>query len=106
MRKINEEEFDELIYDDEKKTVIFFHRKGCYVCEELSTLLEEMEEDYGTELSFAEVDVEEEADLFARFSLKGVPQTILFANGNLLETLSGRKEDEVYEVAFENLIGA
>ena len=51
------------------------------------------------------MDVETENDLFSRFGLKGVPQVILFSEGNPVSTLSGRKDDEDYENALESLIG-
>lgn len=105
MRKINTEQFDELIYDNEAVALVFFHRRGCHVCEELSGFLEELEDDLSGDVLFAETDVEEENDLFSRFGLKGVPQTILFSNGNLVKTLSGRKDDEEYEQALNELIG-
>lgn len=105
MIKINAEEFDEIIYDDEEKVLAFFHKKGCSICGELSELLEDLEIQYGSEIKFAEVDVEEENTLFSRFGLKGVPQVLLFADGNPAKTISGLKDEEVYVDAIEKLIG-
>lgn len=104
MRTLDTDAFDELIYDDEADALILFHRNGCGVCEEVGTTLGTLEEDY-PDVVFGEVDVEAENDLFSRFGLKGVPQVILFSEGNPISTLSGRKDDEDYENALESLIG-
>ena len=40
MKNLTQNEFDELIYDDEEAAVIFFHKDGCAVCEEVSGKLE------------------------------------------------------------------
>lgn len=104
VRSLDTEAFDELIYDDEAEVLILFHRNGCGVCEEVVTTLEPLEEDY-PDVVFGKVDVEAENDLFSRFGLKGVPQVILFSEGNPVSTLSGRKDDMDYENALESLIG-
>lgn len=105
MKDINTEKFEETVYDDEATAVIFFHRQGCYVCEELSVLLDELNEDFSGKAVFASVDVEAENELFSRFGLKGVPQVILFKSGSPVKTISGLKDGSVYNEEIAKLIG-
>lgn len=102
MRHLNAAEFDERIYDEEEAALIFFHRKNCRVCRAVSGILAKLEEHY-PKILFGEVDAEAEMDLFSRFGLLGVPQVLLFADGNLIRTIAGEKEISVYEEALNHL---
>ncbi len=104
MQKINTDEFEEIVYDEEQSALVFFHREGCFVCEGLEDLLVDLEDDYEEKVEFRKVDVEEESELFSRFGLKGVPQVILFQEGSPVKILSGKKDDEEYENAIETFI--
>lgn len=104
MRNRTEEEFDEIIYDDEETACVFFHRKGCHVCEAIEPILKDLEEDYKEEIHFLAVDVEEEKGLFSRLGLKGVPQVLFFQDGSLVKRLAGKREEEEYEDALEELV--
>ena len=35
-KNLTEEEFDELIYDNEEQALIFFHKEGCNACGDVS----------------------------------------------------------------------
>lgn len=102
MKHLSETEFDELIYDEEEAALVIFHRKTCRACRSLSGILGKLEEQY-PHILFAEIDAEEEMDLFSRFGLQGVPQVLLFAEGNLVKTISGQKDAVAYEEALESL---
>lgn len=48
-------------------------------------VLEDLEGDYKGKMPFYEVDVEEEAALFEKMMMKGVPQVVIFVNGDPVE---------------------
>ena len=60
MNDLTQDEFDELIYDDEQAAVIFFHKTSCAVCEEVSGKLDGLSWNYN--LIFAGVNALEERD--------------------------------------------
>ena len=98
-KNLTEEEFDELIYEDEEQAVIFFHKEDCKACHEASRQLEALRDVEGW--FFGKIDAVKEKNLFSRFSLNGVPQVLLFQNGQLIRTLSGRKSTAEYKNALE-----
>lgn len=98
-KNLTEEEFDELIYDDEEQALIFFHKEGCNACHDVLTELERLEGLGGW--TFAGADALKEKGLFSRFGLNGVPQVLLFSGGKLIRTLSGRKTQAEYKNALE-----
>ncbi|MDO4281864.1 MAG: thioredoxin family protein [Peptococcaceae bacterium] len=107
MEKLNDNSFEETIYDDGEPCLVMFSRKSCHVCQKVHPKIEELAEDskYDGKFGFYEVDVEEERNLFARFSLKGVPQVLFFNDGEYVGKLAGDKEIEEYEDKIDEIIG-
>lgn len=105
-KKLTQEEFDELIYDNEETAVIFFHKEGCNACLEVAEHLEYLSENKNSNFIFAEVDAQKEKELFSRFGLNGVPQVLFFNDGRLIKTLSGKKSSIEYQNAINFLEGS
>ena len=101
MKDLTQEEFDEMIYDDEEAAVIFFHKEGCIVCEAVLRRLESLLEEYT--LKFAGVNAIEERELFSRFGLRGVPQVLFFKDGRLLRSIAGSHDTSEYLSGIELL---
>lgn len=107
MLDLNANSFEEIIYDEGKPCLVLFSRKSCHVCQEVHPMLEEIEEEYaGKDFGFYHVDVEDEKDLFNRFSLKGVPQVLFFNDGEFLGKFAGKKDEEVYTDKIEEILNA
>lgn len=106
MEKMNKIMFDEYVKAEKETCVILCSRKTCHVCQALHPLLEEIQTDYAdADLKFYSVDVEAEAELFAGFRLKGVPQVLFFKNGVQTAVLSGQHEEDAYIDAIEGILG-
>lgn len=105
MEKLTSANFDEIIYDDGEPCLVMFSRKTCHVCQAVHPKIEEVEQDYKGKFGFYSVDVEEERNLFNRFSLKGVPQILFFNDGEYVGKMAGEKEVEDYEDKIDSIIG-
>ena len=81
-----------------------FTRKTCHVCQAVHPKLEELEEDYKGKFGFYEVDVEEQRNLFQRFSLKGVPQILFFKDGEVVSKKAGDHDIEEFEDKINEII--
>lgn len=97
MKKLDQETFDEIIYDECEPCLVIFTRQSCHVCQAVKPKLTELEADYGDRFGFYMVDVEEQPKLFQRFGLKGVPQVMFFRDGEFTAKLAGEKDLEAYE---------
>ncbi len=94
LKSLNAISFEEVIYDNGEACVVVFSRKSCHVCQEVVPIVEELSEKYTDKCGFYYVDVEEEKDLFKRFSLKGVPQILLFNDGEFHGKMAGLVEED------------
>lgn len=104
MQKLNSDTFDEIVYDDGESCLVMFTRKTCHVCQAVHPKLEELEEDYKGKFGFYEVDVEEQRNLFQRFSLKGVPQILFFKDGEVVSKKAGDHDIEEFEDKINEII--
>jgi len=98
--------FEQYIYDNGDPCLVVFSRKSCHVCKEVVPILEELHEKHGDKFGFYYVDVEEEKELFERFSLKGVPQILFFNEGEYKGKLAGLVDDEKIEDKIAEMLEA
>ena len=104
LEQLNSNSFEKIIYDNEEACLVIFSRKNCHVCKEVVPLLEELQPEYLNKFGFYYVDVEEDKNLFQRFSLKGVPQILFFKDGDYQAKLAGAiDEDKVTDKIAEVL---
>lgn len=94
LEKLNAEQFEKVIYDNEEQCLVIFSRKTCHVCQSVVPVLEDLQQQYEGKFGFYYVDVEEDKDLFQRFSLKGVPQILFFKDGEYQGKMAGAAEEE------------
>ena len=106
LQQLNPNTFEETIYDNGEPCLVIFSRKTCHICKQVIPMLEELQPKYESKFGFYYVDVEEDASLFQRFSLKGVPQILYFNNGEYYGKQAGLVEDEKVEEKIANILEA
>ena len=94
LEQLNANSFEKIIYDNEESCLVIFSRKDCHVCKDVVPILEELQPQYQERFGFYYVDVEEEKNLFQRFSLKGVPQILFFKDGEYQAKLAGAVDED------------
>ncbi|WP_425804249.1 thioredoxin family protein [Desulfitobacterium sp. Sab5] len=94
LEKLNADQFEKAIYDSQEQCLVIFSRKTCHVCQGVVPVLEDLQQQYKGKFGFYYVDVEEDKDLFQRFSLKGVPQILFFKDGEYQGKMAGAAEEE------------
>ena len=104
MKNLNQNAFDEIIYDECEPCLVLFTRKTCHVCQAVKPKLAELEEEYGGRFGFYSVDVEEEEKLFQRFNMKGVPQVLFFKDGEFVTKMAGEKSLDTYAEEIEKIL--
>ncbi len=104
LQQLNSTRFEEIIYDNCEPCLVIFSKKDCHVCKEVVPMLEGLKPQYEGKFGFYYVDVEEDKNLFQRFSLKGVPQILFFNEGEYLGKLAGKVEEETVEEKIEEIL--
>lgn len=104
LEQLNANSFEKIIYDNEESCLVIFSRKTCHVCQEVVPVLEELQPQYRDRFGFYYVDVEEEKNLFQRFSLKGVPQILFFKDGEYQGKLAGAADEDKVMAKIEEVL--
>ncbi|TGE34365.1 thioredoxin family protein [Desulfosporosinus sp. Sb-LF] len=94
LEKLDANQFEKAIYSDEEQCLVIFSRKTCHVCQGVVPILEDIQQQYKGKFGFYYVDVEDDKDLFQRFSLKGVPQILFFKEGEYQGKLAGATDED------------
>lgn len=80
---VTEQNFDECVLraSHDKPVLIDFWAEWCSPCLVLAPVLERVLEDYGDELVFGKVEVDDNMRLAGRYRLRGFPTVILYRDG-------------------------
>ena len=82
-----------------KPVLVDFWAEWCPPCRMLAPAFEKLAENYGHQIRFAKVNVDELPDIANKFSIRSIPTLILMQGGNVVETLVGlRSEQELAQV--------
>ncbi|MDE7306041.1 MAG: thioredoxin [Clostridia bacterium] len=102
VNQVNLKEFDELINGD-KKVVCDFFATWCGPCKMLAPVMEEVSESFADAV-FVKVDVDENAELAARYGIMSIPLVAVFEKGEIkTKTLGYMSKTEAEAFLKENL---
>lgn len=94
LKKIKEEEFDSLTFEGDIPVIVFFGARRCTVCREQMVVLEEIAHVYRDKINTYWVDVDKNKPLFYRFRLQGIPNILIFNEGEVKEKVRGLNSKE------------
>ena len=80
--KVNSKQFDEMLNGD-KPVVCDFFATWCGPCKMLAPVFEQMSRQFADRAVFVKVDVDECADLAARYGIMSIPYIAVFKGGRM-----------------------
>src|SRR5438094_967440 len=86
---INAESFDAAVTKSPVPVLVDFWAPWCGPCKMIAPILDEIAREKGAALRVAKVNVDDNAELAARFGIRSIPTMLLFHNGGLKETMVG-----------------
>jgi thioredoxin 1 len=90
-----------------KPVFLDFWANWCGPCKMMLPTFEKLAEQYGDQVTFAKINVDELPDIANRFSVRSIPTFVLLQDGNVVERLVGaRSEKELAELLSRYAIGA
>lgn len=104
MRTIsNITEFEELMAG-EKPVVLDFYADWCGPCRALLPVLEAAGNFYAEDIVVAKINVDQNADLAAKFSVRSIPAVFLIKNGAVVDQFTGVQGSTEINSRIDNLI--
>ena len=89
MKKISSNtEFEQLIAGD-KPVILDFYADWCGPCQALLPVLEEAGNDYAEQIVIAKINVEENPEIAAKYSVRSIPAVFLIKNATVVDQFKG-----------------
>lgn len=95
--KVNKSNFEELL-KSEKTVLVDFYADWCGPCRMVSPIVDEIAEEH-EEYLVAKINVDEEPELAAEFSVFSIPTLVVIKNGEVVNTATGaRPKEDILEL--------
>lgn len=85
-------------------SVVEFGAVWCPPCKQLTPLLNELAEEYGSAVAFAQVDVDESPQLASELGIMGMPTVIVYRDGQPMDRLVGLRPKDAYRTVIKRTL--
>ncbi len=85
---LDEENFDDFI-NDNSIVIVDFWATWCSPCMAMEPVIKELAKEYGSKISFAKVNVEENRNIASRYGIQAIPAFVFFSDGNVRHQAKG-----------------
>ena len=81
--------FEDEVIKSNKPVLVDFWAGWCGPCKAVGSIVDEIAETYGDRIKIVHLNVDENPQMTAAYSIKNIPTIILFHNGKPMDTLVG-----------------
>jgi thioredoxin 1 len=82
------------VLSSSKPVLVDFWADWCWPCRALAPTFEKLAQNYGNEVVFAKLDVDELPELAGQFGIQSIPTLLLFQGGEVIEQIVGLQSYE------------
>ena len=86
---INENNFEEEVINSSVPCLVDFWAEWCGPCKNLAPILEEISDELKEKVKIGKINIDDNQELAAKFSIRSIPTMILFKDGNSIDTKVG-----------------
>ncbi len=89
VKEFNKSNFKTEVLESNIPVLIDLWAPWCPPCRVIGPIIEEISEEYKDRLKVGKVNVDQEPDIAAQYSVQGIPTLLLFKNGKVVESIIG-----------------
>lgn len=92
--KITSENFEKEVYFSNRPVLIDFWAPWCTPCRLLAPVISQIAEEFDGRLKVCKIDVDEEPEIAAKFSVRSIPLVVLLVDGKVATSAIGFRSKE------------
>jgi thioredoxin 1 len=100
VREVTDETFEAEVLKAERPVVVDFWAPWCGPCHAITPVLQSLEDEAGERIVFTKLNVDENPVAASRYGVLSIPTVILFAGGEVKESVLGARTRSHYEKAW------
>ena len=85
MKQITADEFKKEVLEAQVPVVADFFATWCGPCKMIMPILDQLEEEFGEQVKFVKIDVDQAVTTASEYGIRSVPTLIFFKNGEIVD---------------------
>jgi thioredoxin 1 len=100
VEELTDDTFEQQVVQAGTPVIVDFWAPWCGPCHAVEPILRQLEDDYGSRVKFAKLDIDANLQTASRYDVLSIPTAILFEDGQPRETVVGARPRSYYEQAW------
>lgn len=102
--ELTDEEFETKVLKSDKPVMVDFWAPWCGPCKAIAPTVDALEKEYGDQMSFVKVNVDDNPVTPSKYGVQAIPTLIFFKNGEVAEQITGMVAKEKLEEAIKGVV--
>ena len=101
---LEDDAFEKMVLQSDKPVMVDFWAPWCGPCKAIAPTVEALEKEYGDQMTFAKVNVDENPVSPSKYGVQAIPTLIFFKNGEVAEQITGMVAKEKLEETIKSVL--